>query len=126
MAARYNYLEAVMDDVSDYIETEVDLTEWTGNRRGFERWLYDELFASDYVTGNASRSYTFNSYTAEEYISHNLGLLDEALAAFGSDPDYLLKNGAEAADVTVRCYLLGHAIAKVLNEMEDDGAFDED
>lgn len=126
MAGRYNYLEAVTDDVSDYIETEVDLTEWKGNRRGFERWLYDELFASDYATGNASGSYTFNSYTAEEHISHNLGLLDEALAAFGSDPDYLLKNGAEAADVTIRCYLLGRAITKVLNEMEDEGAFDEE
>lgn len=126
MAGRYNYFEAVMDDVSDYIEIEVELSEWIGNRRGLERWLYDELFNNDYVTGNASGSYTFDSFTAEEYISHNLGLLDEALTAFGSDRDYLLKNGAEAADVTIRCYLLGLAIHEVLDEIEDNGELDDE
>ena len=28
-------------------------------------------------------------------------------------------------DVSIRCYLLGQAVAAVLDEMENDGAFDE-
>ena len=122
----YNYLEAVKDDVREYINYEIDLTEWRGDRDGLEQQLNDDLFINDSVTGNASGSYTFNSYTAEEYICHNLDLLGEALSEFGDDPAYLLKNGAEAADVTIRCYLLSQAIAEVLDEMEEDGAFDEE
>jgi hypothetical protein len=72
------------------------------------------------VTGNASGSYTFNTYEAEENICHNLDLLEEALDEFGSGHGYLLDNGAEAADVTIRCYLLGPAISEALDEFEDE------
>lgn len=68
---------------------------------------------------NGSGSYTFNRYQAEEYICHNLDLLAEALEEFGGGAD-VLKDGAEAADVTIRCYLLGQAIAEALEEIEDD------
>lgn len=54
-----------------------------------------------------------------------MDLLGEALSEFGSDPENLLKDGAEAADVTIRCYLLGGAISDVLDELEEDGAFEE-
>lgn len=45
----------------------------------------DTLFACDSVTGNASGSYTFNTWTAEEYLCHNWELLGEALTEFGRD-----------------------------------------
>lgn len=69
----------------------------------------------DSVTGNAS----FNTWTAEEYLCHNWELLGEALTEFGCDMSYLEK-GAEACDVTIRCYLLGQAISEVLDEIETE------
>lgn len=122
---RYNYYEAVADDVREYINNEINLDEWRGDRDGLEQQLNDDLWVDDSVTGNGSGSYTFSTYTAEEYICHNLDLLGEALSAFGGEPEYLLKSGAEAADVTIRCYVLGSAISEVLDELESDGAFEE-
>lgn len=122
---RYNYYEAVADDVREYINNEIDLDEWRGDRDGLEQQLNDDLWIDDGVTGNASGSYYCNTWKAEEALCHNLDLLGEALSEFGSDSDYLLKNGAEAADVTIRCYVLGSVISEILNELEADGALDE-
>lgn len=122
---RYNYYEAVADDVREYINNEIDLDEWRGDRDGLEQQLNNDLWIDDGVTGNASGSYYCNTWKAEEALCHNLDLLGEALSEFGNDPDYLLKNGAEAADVTIRCYVLGSAISEVLDDLEDEGAFDE-
>lgn len=58
----YNYLEAVTSDVLDYIKEEINLDEWKGNREGLEEKLNDELWTVDSVTGNASGSYTFNTW----------------------------------------------------------------
>lgn len=123
---RYNYYEAVADDVREYINEEINLDEWRGDREGLEQQLNDDLWISDSVTGNASGSYYCNAWKAEEALCHNLELLGEALAAFGDDGTNALERGAEAADVTVRCYVLGSAIAEVLDDLENEGAFDED
>lgn len=108
----YNYNEAVLEDVKQYINDKINLDEWKGNRDGLEEYLNDTLWTCDSVTGNASGSYTFNTYKAEENLCHNMDLLEEALDEFGSDHGYLIDNGAEAADVTIRCYLLGGAISE--------------
>lgn len=115
----YDYNKAIREDVREYIKNEVDLEEWRGNRDGLEEKLNDDLWTDDSVTGNASGSYTFNTYKAEEYICHNLDLLAEAREEFGGSMD-VLKDGAEACDVTIRCYLLGGAISDVLDELEDE------
>lgn len=114
---RYNYLEAVKDDVREYVKyNNIKVTAST--RDEIESKLNDDLFCEDSVTGNASGSYTFNAWKAEEYLCHNLELLAEALNEFGTSGD-ILTNGAEACDVTIRCYLLGQAIAEVLDEIEE-------
>lgn len=115
----YDYREAVKNDVLEYINNEVNLEEWRGDRDGLEEKLNDDLWTVDSVTGNASGSYTFNTYEAEENLCHNLDLLAEACEEFGGGCD-LLKDGAEACDVTIRCYLLGECIAAALDEIEDD------
>ena len=51
------------------------------------------------------------------------GLLEEALDEFEENDINVIKKGAEWADVTIRCYLLGSAISEVLDELEED--FDE-
>lgn len=114
---KYSYLEAMKEDVLQYIRDEIDLAEFDSLEE-LEEHLNDTLWAVDSVTGNASGSYTFNRYQAEEYICHNLDLLAEALEEFGGGTD-ILKDGAEAADVTIRCYLLGQAIAEALEEIEE-------
>lgn len=122
---KYDYLEAVKDDVIEYIKYEVDASDYA-DRDELEEFLNDELFVNDSVTGNASGSYFCNSWKAEECLCHNMDLLGEALYEFGSDSDYLMKNGAEACDVTIRCYLLGQAIAEALDELEDELVFASD
>lgn len=113
----YNYLENVKEDVRMYIDENIDLKEYT--QEELEEYLNETLFVEDSVTGNASGSYTFSAYEAEENLCHNTELLQEALEEFGCGVEYLEK-GAEACDVTIRCYLLGRAIAEVLEEYSEE------
>lgn len=113
----YNYLESVKEDVRSYIEENINLKDFT--QEELEQKLNDDLFIEDTVTGNASGSYTFSTYEAEENLCHNMDLLKEALEEFGYGIEYL-ENGAEACDVTIRCYLLGQAISEVLEEYNEE------
>lgn len=115
----YDYNKAIREDIRDYIKNNIDLEEWRGDRDGLEEKLNEDLWTDDSVTGNASGSYTFSTYEAEENLCHNLDLLAEACEEFGSSMD-VLKDGVEACDVTIRCYLLGGAISDVLDELEDE------
>ena len=113
----YNYFEAVKEDVKSYIENEIDIKKAlseAGDIDNLKDNLYDDLFCNDSVTGNASGSYTFNTWQAEENLCHNMDLLKEALEGFGCGIEYLEK-GAEACDVTIRCYLLSSAISEVID-----------
>ena len=121
---KYNYFEAVKNDVLDYIkENEIKVT--TSNKDELAEQLHDDLWNDDSVTGNGSGSYFFNTWKAEEALCHNLDLLGEACEEFGSTAD-LLKDGAEACDVTIRCYLLPQAISEALDELEEDDEDEED
>lgn len=116
----YNYREAVKNDVLNYVRENYDfVTELREDRDGFEEKLQDELWTVDSVTGNGSGSYTFSAWQAEENLCHNLDLLGEACEEFGSGID-ILKDGVEACDVTIRCYLLAGAISEALDELEGE------
>lgn len=117
--ARYDYRQAMHDDILEYIKDN-NITVTSENREEIEEQLNDDLWIEDSVTGNASGSYTFSSYDAEENLCHNLDLLGEALEEFGCSTDYMAKNGPEACDVTIRCYLLGQVLSEVLDEIEED------
>lgn len=115
---RYDYYEAVKNDVLDYINDEIDFSDYD-TLEELEEYLNDTLWMVDSVTGNGSGSYTFNAWEAEENICHNFDLLAEAVNEFGGSTD-ILENGAEALDVTIRCYLLSGAISEALKEIEDE------
>lgn len=121
----YDYREAMTEDVKEWIKQNIDLTEWTEDREGLEQQLNDDLWTEDSITGNASGSYYCNSYKAEESIAHNWNLLNEALDEFEQNNINVIEKGAEWADVTIRCHLLGFVISDVLDEMEENGDFDE-
>lgn len=115
---KYDYLSAVENDVREYIECNVDFRDYS-DLDEMKEDLNEKLFVDDSVTGNASGSYTFNAWKAEQYLCHNLDLLAEANEEFGGDMDMLSK-GAEACDVTIRCYLLSQAIENVAPDMWQD------
>lgn len=116
---KYDYRQAVRGDILDYIK-EHDIKVTDNNREEVEEFLYDTLFVEDSVTGNASGSYTFNTWKAEEYLCHNLDLLAEAIDEFGADAGTYKDciESAETADVTIRCYLLTECLSSVLDELE--------
>lgn len=114
----YDYREAVKDDVLEYINNEINFEDFDSLEE-LEEKLNEDLWTEDSVTGNASGSYTFSTYEAEENLAHNWDLLAEALEEFGGEENPISK-GAEWCDVTIRCYLLGECIAEALEEIEDD------
>lgn len=117
---RYDYLQAVKDDVKQYIQDN-GIIVTIDNRDEVEQQLYDDCFISDSVTGNASGSYYCNAWKAGEAICHNLDLLGEAADEFGDDSiSNVLKQGPEACDVTIRCYMLGQAIPAALDEILEE------
>ena len=116
---KYDYLSAVESDVREYIENNVDFHDYS-DLDEMKEDLKEKLLVEDSVTGNASGSYTFNTWKAEEYLCHNLDLLAEAAnEEFGGSSD-ILSDGAEMCDVTIRCYLLGKAIENVAPDMWQD------
>ena len=119
MSEKYNYLEQVTSDAKEAVLEHMN--EWNFNNRDeLEQIANDVLWTDDSVTGNASGSYYFNAWKAEEAICHNGDLLKEAIDEFGGDTD-ILRQGAESCDVIIRCYLLVQAIGAALDELEEEG-----
>lgn len=102
---------------SQYIDDETG--DFNGDYDGLYEDLYSAMWVDDSITGNASGSYTFSTVEAMENLTYNLDLLQEAIENFGGNMD-VLKNGAEACDVTIRCYVLSECLSDVLNEMLND------
>lgn len=112
---RYDYRAEICEDIKAYIaEAEIEIT--PENVDDWKEALVDTLWAHDSVTGNASGSYTFNAWRAEEYLCHNWELMQEAMQEFG----IAKLGGAEAMDVTIRCYLLNECISEVLDKMLEE------
>ena len=115
---KYNYMETMKEDIRNYIEeNEIDIT-----AEDIEETLNDVLWTEDSVTGNGSGSYTFNSYLAKKHIEGNEDLVREMCQEFCIPAETIaekfLNEDYEYFDVSVRCYLLGQAIAEVLEELQ--------
>ena len=119
---KYNYLEEMKKDIRQWLEDNdwkicyKDMT-----KEELEERLNEDLWIEDSVTGNASGSYTFNSYEAEENLNGNWDLLNNALYEFGETDFNVIEKGAEWCDVTIRCYLLSQAVHEVLEEDYEEG-----
>ena len=116
----YNYYQSMYDDVKAAIEERGGLDaierDMGACYSDVEGYLDDELFTDDAVTGNGSGSYWFSSYRAQCALIGNLDLLGEAITEFDDDAAELCTD-PEKADVTIRCYLLGHAISEVVSDL---------
>ena len=122
----YNYRKAMQEDIREYIfnnYTKEELKEALKERDELEEKLNDELWTVDSVTGNASGSYTFNRWTAEQYVKDNLDLMCNAMQEFGCAAlisEKIINKEYEYLDTTIRCYLLNESIYTVLNELEGE------
>lgn len=119
----YNYRESVIDDVMEAIKENYspeEIAEQLKDKDSFAETLNEKLWIDDSVTGNASGSYTFNTWKAEENLCHNWELLAEAASEFGIEPEIKdgYEHGPEWWDVTIRCYLLSESIAEALDRLE--------
>ena len=117
---KYNYLENVTNDAKQAILENMNYWDFL-DREELEEIANDELWVDDSVTGNASGSYTFSTWQAEENLCHNMDELEDACNEFGQDIGEAVKQGAEYCDVTIRCYLLGQAISAAIDELEEEG-----
>lgn len=109
---KYDYEEAVKADIREYlkdrgVEGRID--------EDLRQELEDDMFVCDSVTGNASGSYTFSAWRAEENLCHNWDLIGECAEHFGIENASLSK-GAEYWDVSIRCYLLNRCLTEIVNE----------
>jgi len=115
---RYDYMEHLKQDIREYMGD----SEWAICPADYDDWtdyyeaLYDDLFFADSVTGNASGSYTFSTWDAEECLCHNWDLMEQARLENGV---HHFEN-AEEADVFIRVYLLGQALDAVLGEIQSE------
>ena len=118
----YNYLDAVKQDVIDYIKDNDILADGL-DRDELEEKLNDDLWVEDSVTGNGSGSYTFDRAKAKVYLMNGDGFdhLSDAISDFDIDAktlgEKLKDQDWEWFDVTIRCYLLGQAIGLALDEL---------
>lgn len=118
---RYDYRYEMYKDIEEYIERELGIAILCEMRRedAYEK-IYEDLWVEDSVTGNASGSYTFNAYTAGEYLAGNWDLLLEAMEEFGCTNVNAIEKGEEWCDVTIRCYLLSEVLNEVLDELFEE------
>lgn len=122
----YNYSEAIKDDIRNYLDNDFDWDTVRENEMDadeLKEQLNDDLWINDSVTGNASGSYTFNSYKAGEYVKENIDLCREMVNEFCIDADTVAEKFLDEAweyfDVSIRCYLLNQCIDEVVDEYAD-------
>ena len=116
----YNdYYEQVKNDAIAAINEQFNGGYWDADTQ----WdiAYDNLFSDDAVTGNASGSYTFNTYKARQNVADAVWderVLD-VLLDMGVDghavAQYLHDNDPEGLDVCIRCAML----SRVYGEIEE-------
>lgn len=119
----YDYHKAVFEDAKEYLLDNMDslVDADMESIEEIEEKANDDMWTADSVTGNGSGSYTFSRIIAELYLVNNGDLYEEALETF----DDKFNAEAENRDVTIRCYLLGEAIGKALEDDDVIAKFNE-
>ena len=124
------YRDQVKSDIKDYL-TQENL--WPTAEPGTSEYeeqrdaAYDHCYMADSITGNASGSYTFNTWQAEENVCHLLWDEDLWLLLNGSmevNPADMAK-GPEYIDVSIRCALVSECLDAVLEEKQEQSDEDE-
>lgn len=128
----YDYVKAMTSDILEYIEDNYTSGDFDG-RDEMEEALNDDLWAEDAITGNECWGYgkyhEISAETIREYVHENIDLCKEALREFCTEKDEIINrffdDDYSYFDTTIRCYCLNWAINKALDELEENGYFDE-
>lgn len=112
----YDYRQHVAEDIAEYLQDNYpQINKDTIRNISFDEFydvLYDRLINVDYITGNGSGSYTFNTVQAEQNLVGNWNLLEEAVAELAPHANILSK-GAEWCDVLLRIWVLSSSLRAV-------------
>lgn len=124
------YNDEVKADVIEWINENIDYIDddVKADKDDLFEYLNDNLWTADSVTGNGSGSYTFSRSKAMENVFADIETVKDALKEFCVPAETIaekfLESDFEYFDVTARCYVLGSAIYEVLEDMEEEGFFD--
>jgi len=120
-----DYRTEVREAIEQYLEDNeyfINMADFD-TAEDFAEWLNDTLWTEDSVTGNASGSFTFNSYEAKEKVFADMDTVKEALEEFCVSAEEIgnrfLNEDWEYLDVTARCYVLGECIADYISDNEE-------
>ena len=115
---RYDYYDAVKEDVLKVIEKDDELLPREDeDEEDYEERLTDALWASE-VTGNGPYAYYYSDEDdAIAAVMGNLDLCRKAYQEFGVDEDAVaFMSNIRSADVTIRCYILSSVIHDIIEE----------
>ena len=119
-----DYIDELENDIKEVISNEFEedeLQEMSEDDFRDKIELLD-LYNDDCVTGNASGSYEFSAWKAEENICHMWdeiqNMIDEGFITIDS-----FQYGAEGIDVALRCYFFNEALENVIDEMSVEYAW---
>ena len=117
MMLRNDYVEQLQDDIKEVISVELEESELQEMSESDFREKIEllDLYNRDDVTGNASGSYEFNTWKAEENICHMWGEIQDMISEGFLTMD-IFQYGAEGVDVALRCYFLNEALENVISE----------
>ena len=115
---KYNYYDAVKEDVQNAIEEDDELLPREDEDEiDYEERLTDALWVSE-VTGNGSYAYYYSDEEdAIAAVMWNLDLCREAYQEFGVDEDAVaFMSNIRSIDVTIRSYILPSIIHDIIEE----------
>lgn len=121
---RYDYYDAVKEDVIKAIEEDDELLPYEDeDRMDYQQRLEDALLASE-VTGEGSYAYYYSDEEdAIAAVMWNLDLCKETYLDFGIEEDAVdFMSNVRSVDVSIRCYVLPKAIDAAIDEL---GFFEE-
>lgn len=111
---KYRYIPTMVEDIKSAVSYDPELErEEDESDDDYADRLYEALIVSG-VTGNESGSYTYNSTEAMGFVADNWDLMVEAYEQMALEAK-IADFDPETADVVIRCYLLGEAIAEYIN-----------
>ena len=122
----YDYNYNMKGDVLDYIAdrfTAQEIIEGLDNLDEWRESLYDDMFVSDDVAGNASGSFSFSRALSRDCVLPNMDLVGEMIRDFCIDAQTIgekfIAENCEWFDVSIRCYLLGQVLDEALETLHD-------
>lgn len=116
----YDYRKAIRHDIREWVAENYSMESLRPQLAFYWDETLDKLESQmrPAITGNDCGSYTCNAWQAEEFLNHNLVLLEEASRDFDIQPDL---SNPEGCDVLIREHVFDFVFAAVMDEIKYRG-----